>query len=108
MSDTAIKIWSRDTLPPEYRPILDRFDKDDDDILGGGKTEVAMMVVHIPARMLADRLMQTYFDVGKLSTDKRYIVDRFYDPLYRLFGTNALNRVEHPSGDGFFLICSQV
>ena len=106
MSDIAIKIWSRDTLPAQYRPILDRFDQEDDEIMAG-KVEVAMMVIHIPSAMLKDRLMQQYFDLPKLFGDQRYAVDRFYDPLYRLFGTKALNKVDHPSGDGFFLVCSE-
>lgn len=106
MSDIAIKIWSRDTLPPQYRPILDRFDKDDDEIIAG-KVEVAVMVVHVPAAMLKDRLMQHYFDITKLFTDKRYAVERFHDPLFRLFGTKSLSKVDHPSGDGFFLVCSE-
>ncbi len=106
MLDIAIRIWSRDTLPPQYRPILDRFDTDDDDIIGG-KTEVAMMIVHVPSKMLADRLMQHCFDVARLPADRRYVADRFYDPLYRMFGTNAVKLVEHPAGDGFFLVCSE-
>ncbi len=106
MLDMAIRIWSRDTLPPQYRRILDQVDKDDDEVIGG-KIEVAVMIMHVPSKMLSDRLMQHCFDMSRMSTDKRYIVDRFYDPLYRMFGTKAVNLVDHPAGDGFFLVCSQ-
>jgi hypothetical protein len=108
--DVAIRIWSRLTLPARYKFILEKFetldamDPDDPD----SKVEQVSFVIHIPAKMLEDRIMDFHFDSQRLQQDERYLIDRFYGPLTTLVGTNALDRVPEPSNDGFLLVCSSV
>jgi hypothetical protein len=105
----AIQIWTRLTLPIKYKFLLERFeDIDDLDPYDPDKIESVSFVIHIPAKMFDDRIMDFHFDSERLRQDARYWTERFYGPLAELIGTNALDRVEHPDNDGFFLVCSSV
>ena len=89
----CIRIWTRDTIPQRFAHLA-RFADD-------GEVENTMFVAHVPAAILADRNYRRCNKATGLESWMR-------EGELGLFGTNALDTVPHPDGDGIMIIGSCV
>jgi hypothetical protein len=88
----CIRIWTRDTIPERFRHLAVLHDD-------GDAAHNTTFVAHVPAAMLADR---TYWLCnGESGTD-----GWLREGELGLFGTNCIEAVPHPDGDGFLIVGS--
>ncbi len=90
MSDGAcIRIWTRDNVPPRYRGYATHYDD--------GEIENTVYVAHVPAAVLADRLLKQCVSV---SGPNGYL----WWASQGLFGTNCMDTFPDPDGDGIIVV----
>ena len=87
--NACIRVWPRDQVPDCYRRFATYYED--------GDIEYTVFVAHVPAAVLADRLLQQCVDVsgpeGYLWWESR-----------GLFGTNCIDTFPHPDGDGIIVV----
>lgn len=93
MKGVCIRIWTRDSTPPEYAHLTHLADD--------GEVENTVFVAHVPATMLCDRI---YRMCNGDSTTEGWM----REGELGLFGCNALDEFPHPGGDGILLVGSCV
>src|SRR5690349_1882875 len=94
----CIRIWTRDTVPEQFRHLATYADDTDGD---GGVLEYTKFVAHVPAKMLSDR---TYEYFNGESGDEGWM----YPGGPGWFGINALDTFPHPDGDGILIVGSAI
>lgn len=99
-NNVAIRIWTRFTLPPEYDYVRKHIEKDGDD-------PCVTWIAHIPKAMLKDQIFSEYVREPHEFHAWSWL-DGDWNSDISLFGTNAGDYLEHPEGDGYFLIGSSI
>lgn len=102
MQGDHIKIWTRYTVPEEFCHLLELYDADDGD---GNVMEGTAFIAHVPGSLLDDELMKSC--CGNANAQA-------YEPIewlghgVNLFGSNGVDVVKHPDGDGYLLVGGRV
>ena len=91
-NDACIRIWMPENVPERFRRLVP-FDNDSGTIL--------MFVAHVPAAVLAGKTYQE-------CEHNPYINGWMREGELGLFGTNALDEISHPDGDGILVVGSCV
>ena len=85
----CIRVWTRDNVPDRYRAFATHYDD--------GEIQNTGYVAHVPAAVLADRLVRQCVHVsgpeGYLWWESR-----------GLFGTNCIETFPDPEGDGIIVV----
>lgn len=93
-----ISIWLRDDVPSELSDIIPNFWHEE---------EPVVVVAHVPNHILEDRLYEMAKSLApyppKANPDPR--MRWFSESGVGLFGSNAVDFIEHPKGDGHIVIC---
>ena len=88
----CIRMWMSEDVPARFRCLFP-FDGDSGVIL--------IFMAHVPAAVLAGKTYQEYLR-------NPYINGWMREGELGLFGTNALDTIPHPDGDGILLVGSCV
>lgn len=91
-----IKLWMPEDVPQRFRELISI---DDDTGV------IVLFVAHVPAAVLAGK---TYQDLQRTYADEWGSNGWLRSGELGLFGTNALNEIPHPDGDGILLVGSCV
>jgi hypothetical protein len=91
--EVCIRIWTRNTAPQEFASFATLFDD-------GDAAHNTIMIAHIPAAILADRIYQQCVHPGPVNQEESW---------YRwegrgIFGTNGWETFPHPKCDGIILV----
>lgn len=100
MTETAIRIWMREDVPPPIAALIPHFDAEE---------EPVVCVLHLPRHVMAH---PAYDLITSLKPHPKIALDH---PAFRwlsltegLFGSNAHMVYDHPEGDGLILVCYNV
>lgn len=100
MKNAHIKIWTRSTVPKEFSNLLDIFDDDDGE---GNTIENTSFIAHVPQALVEDNIIQSLCNgINTQELDLAKILGQGF------FGANGIDIVDHPNGDGHFLVGGDV
>jgi hypothetical protein len=85
----CISVWLRDDVPERYRQFATFYDHEG--------IEFTVYVAHVPAAVLADRITRQCEEVNGANS---YL----WWGTGGLFGTNCLDTIPEPSGDGIIVV----